>query len=58
MADKHAFMMVPHTYTHLSIGEGETVVQCNDCGAYLIDRPEHEVKHYDTCAPTDPKWFN
>ncbi len=58
MADKHAFMMVPHKYTRLDIGNDETVVQCNDCGAFVINNLESSVKHYDTCQPTDPKWFN
>ena len=47
-----------HEYTLLDIGDGETVVQCNDCGAYLINGRVDDVEHYVTCKPTDPLWFD
>ena len=47
-----------HKYTRLYIGGDETVTQCNDCGAYVINNLDSEVKHYDTCKPTDPNFFS
>jgi len=44
-------------YTRIDIGDGEIVTQCNDCGAYVINKDESAVDHYPSCRPTPDEWF-
>ena len=52
-------MSEKYSYLQMETGDGVyTVVQCHQCGAYLINGTEQNIKHYKGCAPSNPKWFD
>lgn len=47
-----------HNYTVIRLDTpDDTIVQCNDCGAYAPGVEGSAVVHHSTCTPTDPFWL-
>ena len=46
--------------TNMEDGTENYVVQCNDCGATVMNGKAKDIKHYNTCTPTptDVEYFN
>lgn len=42
-----------HTYSKQDIGEGDIVITCDDCGAFILNGKEEDIKHCKTCIPGD-----
>ena len=47
------FIPSKHTYSRQDIGDGDIVIMCSDCGAYVLNKTESDVKHCKTCIPGD-----
>lgn len=51
-------------YTNIDISEhedgSEIVINCNDCGAFVINGTKKQIKHHLSCEPisSNPKLFN
>lgn len=46
------------TYTHIDIGDGDVIIQCDDCGAHTTTGYAEFIIHYKGCKPTPEHYFN